>query len=232
MNQQPRPKTAVALIRETFRARGSDIKAKEAYHLLAKLWGYKDWPTARAALKQQEQPKPVFHHVTGTLEDWPVWVFCNQGGTEEDPMYVYPYGTRLDNLYGSRRHWSLIDDRKTVALEVPDDMLTPSELKRLHELFVGEEVACEYPDSDEYGFPTAANEREVHEFLQYELGWGHLADGQARSLVDVQSRCRGDDGMTEWWVQARVHPSVHERLLAATSEEKMAQAKAAQQAQA
>jgi len=230
MTQQPRPKTAVTLIREAFKAQGSDIQTKEAYHLLAKLWGYKDWPTARAALKQQAKPKPVFHHVTGTLDDWPVWVFCNQGGTEEDPMYVYPYGTRLDNLYGNRQHWSLIDDRKTVALEVPDDMLTPAELKRLHELFVGEEVACAYPDSDQYGFPSAANEREVHEFLQHELGWGHLATREGRALVEVHSHCRGDDGMTEWWVQARVHPSVHARLLAATSEEKVALEKA-QQAQ-
>lgn len=225
MTKHPNPKTAVKLIREAFQTRGAEIQTKAAYNLLAQLWGYKDWPTANAALKADKKQPPVFNHVDGTLNDWPVWVFCNQGGSEDEPMFVYPYGVRLENLYANRHHWHLIDDRDTIAVEVPDDLLTPAEQKKLHELFVGQTVASAYPDSEEYGFPACANHREAHLFLSEELGWGYISTEKGMSLVDVEGRCRGDDGATEWWVEARVHPSVHARLLAATTPEIVAEAK-------
>lgn len=208
----PSPKKAVALIEAAFNARGSDIVTKDAYHLLAQVWGYKDWPTASAALKSTKEsakavaPCCVSHK---DVADWPVWVFCNRGGSEDEPLYIYPFGTRLDHLYGNRRHWSLIDDSKAFCMEVPNHLIGPSDAR----LIVGEEVACEYPDSEEYGIPACASEHSVADFLQEELGFSHVGSDSGRAYVEVTSRCRGDDGMVNWWVQVHVHPSVHARLL-------------------
>lgn len=208
----PTPKKAVALIEAAFKQRDSDIATKDAYNLLAQLWGHKDWATASAALKKQsaapatDTPTSVLH---SEVADWPIWVVTNRGGHEDEPLYIYPYGTRLENLYASRQHWSLINDSTTFSMEVPTTLLTPADAQRI----AGEEVACEYPDSEEYGVPACASEAAVDKFLAEELGFSYLASAQGRPLVEVCGRCRGDDGMTDWWVQIRVHPEVHARLV-------------------
>lgn len=228
MVQQPAPKVAVSRIRDAFSARGSEIKTKDAYNLLAQVWGYKDWATARAALAApKEAPALVPSEESGfakrdaDIQDWPTWVFCNRGGSPDEPMYVYPAGTRLEALFANRRHWHLIDDRGVPSIELRDSLLDGIDLP-LQNLFVGMQVACAYPDSEEYGFPTCANEREVHQFLEDELGWGYYAMDKGQPLVDVTGHCRGDDGAVDWWVEARVHPMVHERLLKEFSPDRLA----------
>lgn len=210
----PTPKKAVALIEAAFKDRNSDIVTKEAYHLLAQLWGYKDWATASAALKANapakvEKPQGPTCLSSTAVADWPAWVFCNRGGNEDEPLYVYPFGTRLDDLYAGRRHWHLINDSKTYCMEMPSELLSPAD----SQLVVGEEVACAYPDSEEYGVPACATDHGVADFLKEELGFSYVGSPEGRSYVEVTGRCRGDDGATEWWVQVRVHPSVHARLL-------------------
>lgn len=209
----PSPKTAAALIKAAFESNGASIATKEAYGLLAQVWGYKDWPTARAALKKDDKPrkadptKPVCVLHTA-VQDWPVWVFCNRGQDEDKPLYVYPFGTRLDDLYGSRRHWHLINDQKTPSIELPQDVLSAADAQNV----VAEEVACAYPDEEEYGVPACASEHSVAGFLTEELGFSYVGNDAGKAYVEVTGRCRGDDGGTEWWVQVRVHPSVHARL--------------------
>lgn len=219
MTQHPNPKAAVALIRDAFAQRNSAIKTKDAYNLLAQLWGYKDWAVASAMLTTPIEPQlnapekatPSFAKTNAFITDWPTVVFCNRGGNEDEPLYMYPLGTQLNRLYGGRDYWHLIDDRKTVSMEVPDFVFDDLGMP-LHEAIVGVEIACAYADSDEYGFPSCANEREAHSFLMDELGWGFLAMDDGRPLVEVTSHCRGDDSVTEWWVEARVHPDLYARL--------------------
>lgn len=216
MTQSPlTPKKAVALIEAAFKARNSDIVTKDAYHLLAQVWGYKDWPTASAALaaaKPAKKKKPTGPTclLSKDMADWPVWVFCNQGGAEDEPLYAYPFGTRLDDLIANRHHWHLIDDSETFCVELPMDVMSPADAQKV----AGEEVACAYPDGEEYGVPACATDHGVEGFLKEELGFSYVGNESGTSYVDVTSRCRGDDGNTEWWVQARVHPEVHARLIA------------------
>lgn len=220
MVSHPNPKAAVTLIREAFEARESSIQTRDAYNLLAQLWGYKDWATAKSVLDKSPRKAPAaeatpneapsFAKTADYVKDWPTLVFTNQGGNVDDPLYMYGPGVTLDNLYAERRHWHLINDQKYPVLLVPE---APFENLALHDVLVGEEIACAYWDSEEYGFPAAANEREAHGFLSEELGWGYLASQKGQSLVEVVSRCRGDDGGVEWWVQARVHPELYAKLV-------------------
>lgn len=214
MVSHPNPKAAVALIREAFTSRESSIKTRDAYNLLAQLWGHKDWATAKAVLANepsaQGKEASVFAKPLNYVEGWPTLVFTNRGGHVDEPLYMQAPGVTLEKLYGGPRYWHLINDQKYPTLEVPFE---PFEGKPLQDLLVGEEIACAYWDSEEYGYPMAANEREAHLFLSEELGWGYVADKAGRSLVEVTSRSRGDDGCVEWWVQARVHPELYAQLV-------------------
>lgn len=217
MVNTPTPKTAVKLVREAFAQRGSSIPAKDAYDLVAQLWGYRDWPTAKASLDKApavdaKKTEPKFAHTDQDIANWPVWVFCNKGNNPDEDFYVYPQGTKLDDLYSTGRGPFLIDDGDRTPVEMDPKLMDGLPLA-LSDAFVGESIACEYWDADRYGFPSCANEREAHAFLKEELGWGYLALPGGYPVVDVTAHSRGDDGMVEWWVQARVHPLVHERLV-------------------
>jgi hypothetical protein len=58
-----------------------------------------------------------------------------------------------------------------------------------------------------------ANEREVAQWIRYELGWAYLADQNGECIVEVEGSDAGDDTPGRWWAEIRVRPDVHERLL-------------------
>lgn len=221
MVKQPTPKNAVKLIREAFEQRAASISVKDAYALLAQLHGYRDWPTAKAMLEAQATSEhlakePKFAHVDEDIEGWPTWVFANKGNNPDEDFYVYRYGTMLEDFVSNGRAFCLVNDAGHQFITMDSNLMEGINLP-LSEAFVGDAILCEYWDADEYGFPACANEREAHEFLKQELGWGYRALPGGRSIVEVTSASRNDDGMVEWWVQARVHPQVHQRLLKATA---------------
>lgn len=222
MFAKPEPKQAVKMLREAFEQRSSNIKTKDAYELLARLWGFKDWPTAAASLKNgpaapkaasvvQEKP---FHVTPDAVASWPRLVFANKGGNVDEPLYFYSEGVRLEDLLaGNRRGWSLVNDDEKPSIEVPHlELLLLGNGRWLQDAFVLCEVACEVPSVEEYGLPSVCNEREVHEFAKEELGWSYLATAEGRPLVPVTLRDRGDDGAEWYWAEAAVHPDVHRFL--------------------
>lgn len=224
MIAHPTPKVAVKMLREAFEQRSSTIKTKDAYELLAHLWGFKDWATAAASL-QVETPKvkakPNYAVLPETVASWPRLVFANHGGMEDEPMYFYAAGELIRNSsktydWGSlapQRDWSIINDDGYPSIEVPDfDHILKARGLRFHEVFVVETIACNIPCIDRYGFPAVANEREAGGFAEEELGWSYLASRDGSADVEVHARDRGDDGMVEYWVQAAVHPAVYEFL--------------------
>lgn len=222
MFAKPEPKQAVKMLREAFEQRNSDIKTKDAYELLARLWGFKDWPTAAASLKDSAaapsaaavtREKP-FHVTPDAVANWPRLVFTNKGGAIDEPLYFYSEGVRLAELMaGNRRSWSIVKDDGKPSIEVPHiDLLLMCNGLRLQDAFVVCEVACEVASVEEYGLPFVGNEREVHEFAKGELGWSYLAAAEGKPLVPVTLRDRGDDGAEDYWVEAAVHPVVHRFL--------------------
>lgn len=221
MVQLPEPKKAVALIRNAFADKGTKLQTKEAYNLLAQLWGYRDWATYRGM-----NPKKAGEHEAPTVKqapvpyarqaseiaDWPTWVVCNRMGDDDEELWLLPYGATIENRLGPRRSWPMLNDRDAVRLTV--GFVDPDAGHETFQQFVvATHVACEHSDSDQYGFPMYANDREVAQWLEETMGWGYLADAKGRSLVDVLSHDRGDDGHDDWWVELKVHPAVHERLL-------------------
>lgn len=222
MVSTPAPKKAVALIREAFACRGGDIRTKDAYDLLARLWGYKDWATycgttgaasgAGKAAKGSPAVAPAsFARTREELEGWQTWVVCSRLGDDgEEELWLLPAGATLERRLRSRGIF-LVDDDDAVPLE--SGFTDDQQRQDYKDLVVATAVACEYPRADRYGFPMMANEREVPVWLEQSLGWGYLADAQGRSEVQVYARDRGDDGMECWWAEVLVCPQVHARLL-------------------
>lgn len=216
MVQHPEPKKAVALIRQTFADQGVKLQTKAAYHLLAQLWGYKDWPTycGMNAIKA-EPPVPAalpFARGATELEGWHTWVVLMRWGDEGDELFLLPYGATLEDRYAGRNSWQLVNDDDAVPFTVG---FTDPQEKRdsWQDLVVVTEVASQYPRADRYGFPEFSNDREVGKWAERELGWGYLAASPDLPLVEVVASESGDDSSAVWWAQVLVHPTAHERLL-------------------
>jgi len=219
MHALPVPKKAVALIRSAFSDRGSQIKTKDAYNLLAQLWGYRDWATYRGIHAKDGMPDAPqelpFGRTRQEVENWPTWVLYQKYGDDfEEQLWILPFGATFENRMNGRGRWfeSLVDTEGGVPFTV--GFVEPGAGREtFQDLVVAVHVASEYPRADRYGFPMMANEREVGTWIKDSLGWGYLATEDGHSLVEVTPRDRGDDGGEEWWVEVRVHPKVHERLL-------------------
>lgn len=221
MVHHPEPKKAVALIRNAFANKGVTVQTKEAYNLLAQLWGYNDWATYRGLNPKDVQPVEVFTPEVAAvpfgrerseLEGWQTWVVLNRMNDDGDEdLFILPFGATLEARLNHRHRWPYLDDEGAVPLTV--GFTDPSEHREgWQDLVVAVAVASEFPRAENYGYPMHANEREVGKWLEETLGWGYLSSHN-RPAVDVYPHDRGDDGTENWWVEVLVHPSVHARLL-------------------
>lgn len=221
MQSLPTPKKAVALIRSAFCERNSQIQTKDAYNLLAQVWGFKDWATYRGmhpkeaeSFESADKPQSVpFARSKDEIKGWPTWVVCSRyDDNHEEYLRLLPFGATIENRLGGRHSGIFINDDDAIRLSL--GFTDPGERREsFQDLVVATRVASEYPDSGSYGFPMFANECEVAGWLEGTMGWGYLADERGISIVDTLGHDRGDDGLESWWVELCVHPSVHERLL-------------------
>ncbi len=234
MVHQPEPTKALALIGDLFASKGVKVQTKEAYELLAKLWGYRDWATFRAANPKKsprdnsrqeafpESREPTlekrlaslpYGHLRADIETWPTWVLVNDTdlcGVET--LKVLPFGATFANRAARQFGCAVLRDDDAVELTVG---ITDPQVARpsWQDLVAVTALMCTYPDANENGIPMFANEREVAPWLKDTIGWGYLADTQGNCLVDITASDTGDDSWERWWVEVRVHPDVHARLL-------------------
>lgn len=211
-------KKAVTLIQEAFAAEGARIQLKNAYDLYARLLGHKSWATASAAKKTAApqagpaQAGPA--HSAEAIAKWPRWVVTvdtNPEGVET--LYVLPPQLSLTERQ-KRAPYSFSpyeDDR----IELTSGFTDPrGDRSTWTDLVAVTELVGHYPNARKYGFPVFANDRELPAWLEQTLGWGYLSrEGHCAVELDVTDT--GDSTSERWWVTLAVHPSVHQRVVAA-----------------
>jgi len=207
--RKPEPKVAVAMLRTAFNDAGAQVQTKVAYDLLARLEGYKNWAHFQAENRNkpadERASEPRFGHTEDEVADWPRWVFYTGYDEGEEEFVVMPQGTSIEDVYGNYGP----QDAGTVV----GDLGIENAAQRQRS-FVIREVVSWFPRASRYGYPPQANDREVAQWIEDELGWGYLATSQGESLVETTPVDTGDDTVGTYAIEAYVSPQVHERLLA------------------
>ena len=228
--RKPAPSTAVKLIREAFQqAQGQTLSTKNAYELLARLEGFKDWATAstvlaKTASKAGNQPQPKIGYLSSEIENWPVYVVCTQ---EEDSggesYYVLPQGVLLDDCV---HRYGEVDEAhaKPMPNIFEGQNIGAKELAaKILQTFVVTDTFSLVGRPEKYGLPYYANELGVGDWAVESLGWNYLAydsgKGVLKPAVEVNFYDTGDDGMGRYWLQIAVEPSAAVLLEAALANE-------------
>lgn len=196
---------------------------KDAYNLYAKLEGYKNWAHAKPYLGDPEfpnppnPPTPVYGRSKALIQDWPVYVFYNEGyddDTGNEVLYVMPLGATLENRVQTRGSLTpFADDNSIRAPELaPLSLAKNVRMAQLFEGMVVKEVYSLVPSPERYGLPHCANELGVDSWITEDLGWNYLSLDDTlvrnRGCVEVTFEDRGDDGETKYWMEVAVHPRI------------------------
>jgi hypothetical protein len=231
--RKPAPKAAVQLIRSAFAsatASGSVFSTKDAYNLLARLDGYKNWAHANATMPAtlEEKETPKLGLTEEEVIDWATFVIYMDFGENDcdEDLYVMPVGSTLRNRALPRNSWLPFEEEGSVLLENLFEAGSAEDRADLRlRSFVVREVFSKVPRIERYGLPTFANELGVKAWILEDLGWNYLAylgdEGMPCSSVEVTASDSGDDGSARYWMEVSVAPKMAkqlEKLLAAKKE--------------
>lgn len=222
--RKPAPSTAVKLILEAFSApRESGMATKDAYNLLAKLEGFKDWAHAAPNLskgKKNTPKKPSLGVDYDTIKDWPVYTVFPSGegdyDEEQEFFWVLPQGVELDSRvkrYGhfdaeGAKFFPAFRSTKNLQGEALDNCILSS--------VVVTNIHSVIPRAEKYGIPFYANELGAHDWVVDTLGWNYVAiptgRGTLRSNIEVSFTDSGDDGGGKFYLQIAVAPELAKLL--------------------
>lgn len=222
--RKPAPSTAVKLILEAFNTpRETGLSTKDAYNLLAKLEGFKDWAHAAPSLSKGKKDTPVTPSLGvdyDTIKDWPVYTVFPSGAGDYDEdqafFWILPQGVELDSRvrrYGhfdaeGAKFFPTFRSSKSLEGAAMDNLILSS--------VVVTNIHSVIPRTEKYGIPYYANELGAHDWVVETLGWNYVAipsaRGSLRSNIEVSFMDSGDDGGGKFYLQIAVAPELAKLL--------------------
>jgi hypothetical protein len=219
--RKPTPKVAVSLIRAAFAEAvetQAPLSTKQAYDLLARVNGFKNWAHAKATLNSASTALDVPKKSVYTpeeIQDWSTFVvFSDYDETGDEVHFVLPPGATLKNRANPRNSWEPFDDTGRIPMPKFFEAVPADERNvLLAKSFVVKEIFSAIPRPERYGVPYYANELGAMDWVVDELGWSVVGQPETSyangySLMEINFIDSGDDSGGRYWMEVSVPSAV------------------------